>query len=419
MRSTKLFVGSTAGLVVVLTVLGTAPRASAQQETVLFSFNQNNTGDGISPQGTLVFDTAGNLYGTTTEGGANGEGTVYELSPSAGGVWTQKVLHSFSDNGVDGIVPKSGLTLDASGNLYGTTSNGGPSGCGTVFELKPSAHGNWTEKILYSFTGCELSEVGPNGKLIFDAAGHLYGTTYGCGAHNYGSVFELSPIAGGGWAEKTLHSFNNDGTDGYYLSASVVMDAAGNLYGMTGDGGTYNYGTVFQLKPTSGGVWAEKILHNFNNNGTDGYNSFLSNGVVLDAAGNLYGTTFYGGASQQGVVFELRPSAGGVWSEKILHAFVVNGTDGEGPTGGLILGSSGKLYGITEFGGSHGIGTLFEMTPAPGGNWQESVVYAFNGEGIGAYFPNGGLNADSSGNLYGTSQGGGTYAAGTVFEMKP
>ena len=418
MRSTKLFVGSTVVAIVVLTALSTATRASAQQETVLFSFNENNTGDGISPSGTLVFDTAGNLYGTTFEGGANGEGTVYELSPSAGGGWTQKVLHSFTDNGVDGIVPTAGLILDASGNLYGTTTNGGAHICGTVFELKPSAHGNWTEKILYSFT-CDNASEGSSGNLIFDAAGNLYGTTYGGGTYNHGSVFELSPLPGGGWVEKTLHSFNNNGTDGYYLSAPVVMDAAGDLYGTTGDGGTYNYGIVFQLKPTSGRGWAEKILHNFNNNGTDGYNSFRSNGVVLDAAGNLYGATFYGGASQQGVVFELRPSAGGVWSEKILHAFVVNGTDGEGPTGGLLLGSSGKLYGITEFGGSHGIGTLFEMTPAPGGNWQESLVYTFNGEGIGAYFPNGGLVTDSSGNLYGTSQGGGAYAAGTVFEMKP
>jgi uncharacterized repeat protein (TIGR03803 family) len=421
MRNRNLSIGLTAAALVALTVVGTATRAAAQTQTVLFSFNQSNPGDGLSPHGTLTLDAAGNLYGTTTYGGVNGFGTVYELTPSAGGGWTEKVLHNFSETGVDGIAPESGVILDASGNLYGTTSGGSPYGCGTVFKLKPTPHGGWIEEILYSFTGCTLDGAGPQGSLIFDAVGNLYGTTSLCGAHNYGSVFELTPTAGGGWAERTLHSFNDNGTDGYDLRAgSLALDAAGNLYGTTFGGGTYGYGTVFELKHNPAGGWSEQILHSFNDNGTDGYNHYLPNGVVLDASGNLYGTTDAGGTSDfYGVVFELSRNAAGGWGEKILHNFTDNGTDGLNPSGGLIWGASGKLYGITEDGGAYYIGTVFEMTPTPTGGWAESVPYTFNGNGTNSFFPNGGLALDSSGNLYGTTNGGGAYDSGTVFEITP
>ena len=219
---------------------------------------------GGSGPGTLIMDAAGNLYGTTWMGGAyytcapggppTGCGTVFELTPQADGSWVEKVLHSFG-NGADGAYPDAGLILDAAGNLYGTTeSGGGPGNYGTVFELART-HANavgWTEKVLHSFgNGTDGSD--PYAGLIIDAAGNLYGTTINGGTYGYGTVFELTPT-GGGWTEQVLHSFNNDGTDGANPIEGVIIDAAGNLYGTTENGGPYGTSsypgdTVFEIIP--------------------------------------------------------------------------------------------------------------------------------------------------------------------------
>jgi uncharacterized repeat protein (TIGR03803 family) len=290
MRSRNLSIGLTAVALVALTVLGTATRAAAQQEKALHSFNSNGK-DGFTPYASLILDTAGNLYGTTQYGGsygAYGGGTVFELMPEEAGGWTERVLHSFNGNldSTDGSQPRAGL--------------------------------------------------------IFDAAGNLYGTTYKGGVHGYGTAFELTRTTGGNWTEKILHNFNDDGKDAYNPDTSLTFDAAGNLYGTTQYGGAYNFGAVFELILQAGGNWTEKILHNFDSNLKDGYEPLAG---VIFVAGNLYGTTQYGGASGNGAVFELTPQTGGGWAEKILHSFNKNGQDGLVPIAGLVSDSSGNLYG--------------------------------------------------------------------------
>ncbi len=255
---------------------------AATQEKILHTFNNNGT-DGAVPLAGLIFDAAGNLYGTTSRGGTgscfysgSGCGTVFKLSPNGGGGWTEQVLHYFSNNGTDGFQPLAGLIIDAAGNLYGTTATGGTHPGGTVFELTPAQGGNWTEKVLYNFcsqTNC-TDGAGPLAGLIFDAAGNLYGTTSAGGTYqDFGTVFELMPTKGGGWTEQVLHSFA-PGTDGANPSAGLIFDAAGNLYGTTSYGGTYtcdgtSCGTVFEVSPKAGGGWTEQVLYNFGN-GTDG-----------------------------------------------------------------------------------------------------------------------------------------------------
>ncbi len=231
------------------------------------------------------------------------------------GGWTEKVLHNFGDGGNDGYLPGSGLIIDAHGNLYGTTAGGGTHGDGTVFELSPQG-GGWTEGVLHSFNFNGQDGINPYGGLVFDAAGNLYGTTNFGGIHpaclaNFGcgTVFELIPVGGGEWTERVLHSFGN-GTDGAEpFFTSLIFDTAGNLYGTTNVGGLHGYGTVFELVRTQGGGWADRVLHSFGS-GDDGALPFA--GVILDGAGNLYGTTQQGGihtcpVGNCGTVFEITP----------------------------------------------------------------------------------------------------------------
>ena len=431
-----------------------APATGAgQTELILHSFS-NNGSDGSHPFAGLIFDAAGNLYGTTEGGGPYGNyGTVFELTPTGGGGWTEQVLYSFNLLPGGGAYPTAGLIFDGAGNLYGTTSGGGSShcynGCGTVFELSSVAGGGWMETMLYSF--CPQGGVCPDGDtpnagLIFDAAGNLYGTTQGGGTYGSGTVFELSPAGGGNWTETVLHSFNRDGTDGFQPFGGVIFDAAGNLYGTTPYGGTTtdtsDGGTAFELSPTAGGTWIEQVLHNFGN-GADGAYSY--SGLIFDAAGNLYGTTYGGGSYSScsyyghgdvgcGTVFELSPTAGGGWTEQVLHNFD-NGVGGFAPWAGVIFDAAGNLYGTAVRGGSSGswncvfagCGTIFELTPTAGGNWTEQLLHNF-GNGTDGYSPTGGVITDAAGNLYGTTQSGGTYgweggtygfAGGTVFELTP
>jgi len=231
MRGKRLSIGLKAALAIFLvTLLVTSTWATTNwTEKVLHSFHRNGT-DGYTPQASLIFDAAGNLYGTTVDGGTYRGGTVFELTPQAGGGWTETVLHSFHRNGTDGASPYAGLVLDAAGNLYGTTVDGGTYGRGAVFELTPEAGGGWTEQVLHNF-GNGTDGAFPYAGLVLDAAGNLYGTTCQGGTHGRGAVFELTPQAGGGWTDKVLHSF--DPTDGYYPEAGLIFDAAGNLYGTT------------------------------------------------------------------------------------------------------------------------------------------------------------------------------------------
>ena len=426
------------------TVISTVTLLSATAGAPCSSYTVYAWKSPASPQGNLTWDAAGNLYSTTNVGGANDAGTVFELSPRTSGGWTEKILHNFPkvselNNGTDGSFPGAGVIFDAAGNLYGTTSEGGNGGypggictfpeeepCGVVFELSPTASGGWTEKILLNFNGGDGGY--PYGGLIFDAAGNLYGTTlYGgdCITNDIGCgvVFELSPAADGKWNETVVHSFPATATDGYFPYAGVIFDAVGNLYGTTYAGGAYGsegggigYGMVFELSRTASGDWTEKTLHNFEGPPTDGWSP---NGLTFDAAGNLYGTTFGGGTHADGTVFKLERNSDGSWTEKILLNF--NGGDGGNPHGGLIFDAAGNLYGTTNQGGDlscntpYGCGTVFKLSPDTDGQWTESVLHRF-WDTPGAY-PTAGLVFDKAGNLYGTSEGDAKKTFGSVIEI--
>lgn len=389
------------------------------QDKVLASFS--GTTNGSKPQCILAMDAHGNLYGTTATGGNFGAGLVFKVTPHGGGVWTEETIFNF-DALANGVGPTGGVVLDLAGNIYGTTESGGAFGLGTAFELSPQSGGTYTETVIHSFGGTG-DGIFPAAQMIFDAAGNLYGTTlfggaFGTGEEGGGTVFELSPQTGGGWSEEVLHSFAS-GSDGVQVSGGVVLDAAGNLYGTTLVGGTHNDGIVYELSPQNGGTWTETIVHNFAGGNGDG--RLPESGVTLDAAGNIYGTTFGGGKYSRGTVFELIPQGGGVWTLKGLHAFG-NGTDGANPEAEVILDASGNVYGTTFDGGKNGqnfggTGTFFELAQTAG-VWSEVKQYNF-GNGRDAGFPQSGLIADPHGNFYGTSTGGGEVGNGTVYEIKP
>jgi uncharacterized repeat protein (TIGR03803 family) len=297
-----------------------------------------------------MFDSVGNLYGTTANGGANGAGVVFELSPVGAG-WTETVLYSFcSQSGcTDGANPINGLIMDPAGNLYGTTSAGCGYGCGIVFELSPS-DGGWTEQVIYAKGEVEgLSDGG----LAMDAAGNIF-----CYAVAW--VIVLSPNGNGGWAPTALHLFCN--SEGCYLEGNPVIGKDGSLYVTTASSHVQSLsgGVIYKMSPGKKKLWTAKNLHTFRDNGKDGYYPYA--GIVFDAAGNIYGTTTAGGKSGDGTVFELVALVGkGGYKEKILWNF--NGTDGSQPYDSLILDSAGNLYGTTVVGGDYGSGVVFEVTP--------------------------------------------------------
>jgi uncharacterized repeat protein (TIGR03803 family) len=328
----------------------------------------------------------------------------FVFASSAGATGKYRTLYRFR-SGEAGSRPASTLLFDSMGNLYGTGS-GGNQGCGVVFELISNGNGGWRKQVIYSFNGKD--GFGPNPGLVFDSVGNLYGTTVFGGAFGEGAVFELMPQGNGSWKEKVLHSFRK--RDGYLPSAGVIFDSSGNLYGTAGAGGDFDDGAVFELTPTGNGGWKEKLLHSFNHLDTYGY--YPSAGLIFDSAGNLYSTTSVGGAYGNGTVFELTPRSGGGWRESVLHSF--NATDGSYPYTGLILDSTGNLYGATAYGGAYDAGTAFEITRDKAGRWKEKVLHIFNG------IPNGPLIFDVAGSLYGTTYaGGGDNNCGTVFRLQP
>ena len=416
MRHQKFSIGLAVALAFVgATLFVTAARLTAQTEKVLLDLTYDG-GVGGDPQAGLIVDAKGNLYGTTAFGGARAGGSVFELTPAKGGTWSVKPLHLFLTGIHDGQRPQGGVTFDAAGNLYGTTYWGGTSNIGTVFELLPQPNGTWKEKQLYSFRNSTSDGNGPQAGVIFDAAGNLYGTTWIGGAFNLGTVFELMPQAGGGWKEKLLHSFGNGGPDGYTPLAGLTIDSAGNLYGTTANGGTYGAGTVFELTRTPQGPWTEKVLYGFNRSG-DG--NFPYGALIFDVAGNLYGTTTQGGAYGWGTAFELSPSVSGQWTETILYNFNNDNVTGTTPYSKLIFDPKGNLYGTAEGGGAFNYGVAFELMPATGGDWTETVLYNFGGLAGDGAVPLGSLVFGVGGRLYGTTDEGGTTGYGTVFELTP
>jgi uncharacterized repeat protein (TIGR03803 family) len=446
-------------VVAVILTLALSSWASST-ERVLYTFQ--GTGDGVEPIGGVVRDAKGNLYGTTRfnfqgSGAPTGFGLVYQLTPTKSGEFKEKVIYAFQGELIDGQSPQSSVVFDAAGNLYGT-ADGGLFGCGIVYKLAPTQNGPWTETIIHQFDafnghndGCE-----PVGSLIFDKAGNLYGTTSQGGGgtsdtfctNGCGTVFKLTPNKDGSWTETILHAMHKGGggsPDGQNPFDSVVFDNAGNLYGTTLAGGPDDLGTVFELTPATRGKWTETLLFKFHdlvNNPPDGANPMA--GVVLDPAGDLYGTTTGGGGGLGGggTVFKLTAGGNGKFKESVIHRFSLSESgfqDGMFPYGGLIMDSAGNLFGTTLLGGGHneplcffggvqsftGCGTVFKLTPAANGKWKESLLHSFQGSTDGGAPQPDHLTMDADGNLYGAASTGGKLVQsqngfnsfGVVFEI--
>lgn len=400
MRSQGLS-GRKAWLVLALALGAIAcPGAQAQTFKALHSFAGGT--DGANPLAGLTIDAAGNLYGTTTSGGDYGNGTVFKFTSKG----TKTVLHSFA-GGADGANPEAGLLLIGA-NLYGATTAGGTGGRGTVFEVTSAGK----ETVLHLFAS-QAQGADPQGRLATDKAGNLYGTTYAGGAAGRGVVFKLirPATAAGAWTEQVLYSFRT-GTDGAKPVAGVSFDTAGNLYGTTSAGGTYGHGTVFQLTPSTTG-WRETILHSFAMQ-SDGGVPYA--GVVVDSSGNVYGAATEGGGGGSnggGTVFELTPSSLG-WSFKVLYRLPGWSTTPSGSFRNLLL-LSGKIYATTHCDGGPNAGTVFELTPA-GSTWKYKSLHVFTGHNDGEYSFSSPV-MDAQGNLYGTTQQGGAYDNGVIFKI--
>jgi uncharacterized repeat protein (TIGR03803 family) len=409
MTSEKMSRPATLPLAIFVAMLIFASNSLA--ETVLHAFRSGG-GDGLAPYGRLISDAEGNLYGTTALGGTSGAGVVFELTKSQGpGAWTETILYNFA-GGNDGSQPYGGLIFDSAGNLYGTTYQGGTSNAGNVYELTPGQGDTWTETVLYSFAG-GADGAGPQSDLIFDRSGNLYGTTTGGGSPGNGIVFELTSGQGGVWTETVLHRFMI--SEATSPRAAVIFGTHGELYGTLANDGASGAGGVFRLDPpaTKGGAWRETTLYTFTG-GADGLGPLCR--LVL-FKGSLYGTTVKGGASRVGVIFQLTPPAGreGAWTETVLHSFTC-GSDGCIGWAGLIMDRSGTIYGTTQFGGlpSNG-GTVFQLK-LQGGVWTESVLYSFI---YGCnHFSAAGLLLAKNGMLYGTTVGS-HGNSGMVFKLRP
>jgi uncharacterized repeat protein (TIGR03803 family) len=402
MKSEKFYPSITPPLAIVIAMLILAGTmvASEPKEMVLHHFGTGT--DGAAAYGRLISDAAGNLYGTTALGGTSGAGIVFELAnPEAPAGWTESILYNFSGGG-DGSQPFGGLIFDSSGNLYGTTFKGGASNAGTVYELTPGQGGAWTETVLYSFAG-GADGMGPQSDLNFDQAGNLFGTTTSGGSPGNGIVFELMAGQNGVWTETVLHRFmTNEGTS---PRAAVIFDKNGSLYGTLASGGPFSAGAVFRLLPTNGDGWTEETLYTFTG-GADGLGPLCR---LTLFRGKLYGTTVIGGAAGVGTVFELSPPANqnGVWTKTTIHTFAC-GTDGCYPWAGLTLDSHGTFIGTTQFGGlpSNG-GTVFALRQKCG-VWFEGVVFSFklSSDQLAA----GAVLLGKGGALYGTTIGSGMNA---------
>jgi uncharacterized repeat protein (TIGR03803 family) len=437
------------------------PHRDGYSESILYIFQGG--ADGANPISSLIADSSGALYGTTTDGFPVGNGSVFKLTPN-GNSYTESVLYRFQ-GGTDGSFPLAPLIVDASGAFFGTTFYGGTYDRGTVFKLTPNGNG-YSESILYNFHGgyqqCNVSLCdgsNPEGALLVDGTGALYGTTSTDGVGRDGTVFKLSPH-GGGYVEITLHSFG--GHDASGPSGTLIADSTGALYGTALFGGTSGFGVVFKLTP-HGHAYSESILRSFaggadggfprstlimDNSGTlfgtsaggnfsdvnsDGSVFKLSTngnaysvlhrfhwhddgrgaraGLIADSSGTIYGTTYYGGSIQQGTVFKLTPSSNG-YRESVLYRFQ-GGPDGANPAAGLITDRLGAFYGTTTAGGKFDFGTVFKLTPN-GNGFVESVLYRFQGDA----YPRAGLLGGMDGALYGATFGGG-ISCGTVFKLTP
>jgi len=429
LRSSSLWI--TVLAVMVMAMTSTSMRA--QTETTIYDFGSTSP---TYPRNGLTVDAAGNLYGVS----AYNNGVVYKLS-LVSGAWQATVLYTFTGKS-DGGTPYATPVFDSAGNLYGTTEYGGnftspycgTVGCGVVYKLSPSSSGEWTETVLYAFTGGKDGGFPIQGNVVLDKAGNIYGSnvaggniyslscqnTSGCGV-----IFQLQPMASGKWKFNVVHLFSG-GWDGVG-PAQLAFNSAGLLFGSAaGAWGGWEFpnapGLVFHLTPTASGQWKDTVVYSFTG-GTDGG---LPSNLTFDKAGNIYGAGADGGTINNcwsgygpigcGVVFEISRSSTGKWTETPLYAFT-GGSDGSQPDGGVVF-DKGSLYGTT-WGGGTGSGVVFQLTPTTGGTWSETVAHTFSGSD--GSIPVAPLAVDSSGNIFGTTLYGGSSPSnyGVAFEITP
>ncbi len=419
------------GFAFLLIVFLAAMLVPAQAQTYSVIHNFLGGPDGNEPAYGLAIDSNGTLYGSTFEGDA-GTGTIYRLR-YRNGFWQLNPLYVFTGGpSSPGAIPYSGVILGPGAGtvLFGTTAYGGEGncatwggtlGCGTVFKLQPplsicvNASCYWLETRLFEFNGTTGGAEPYGGIPVFDQAGNIYGTAFAGGGGNCtggcGLVYELSP-SNGGWTQNVLYTFNGGTGDGASPWAGVILDHAGNIYGTTEFGGAYGYGTIYELSP-SGGGWTEKVLYNFQGQ-TDGGWPYA--GLVFDTSGNLYGATTVGGSGAGGTLYELSPN-GSNWNYAPICSFVRQmGELAGGPVATPSMDSAGNLYGATGGDGAYGFGEVFKATNS-GGTWSCSDLYDFTGGNDGR-LPRSNLVLDASGNIYGTAAGG-EQGNGVIFEIMP
>lgn len=418
--------------ILALTVLTSSLAVSAawsQTFKTLHSFG--NSGDGATPTGAQVFDGHGNLYGATYLGGlvngclTEGCGTVYKLKPNSDGSWTESVIYAF--NGNDGAYPLASPIFDSQGNLDGTTwGEGYGSQAGFVYQLVPDPSGSWTESILHQFSG--PWDGGAPTDLTFDSTGNIYGPADSGGLNDTGMVFSLNRSSG--WQESILQVFDAFPSEGGAgPSGAMTFDANESLYGTAFQGGAYNRGVVFQLTKRGSLFWKEKVLYAF----TGAFDGDGPAGVTLGPDGSLYGITVAGGAHSGnltcelgcGTVFKIASNPDGTWTETVLYAFRGGRNDGAAPVQRPTFDRAGNIYGVANHGGKTGgpctnvgCGAVFKLTPSSGGHWTETILHFFTG-GLDGYYPNSSIVIDGVGNLYGAAAYGGSYGAGVAYEITP
>lgn len=388
-------------------LLITAVSMQAQTVTALYSFcpppdNDCAAGpDGADPESSLTPDGAGGFYGTTYQGGLL-YGTVFRLSRNSSGGWNETVIYKFTGGAARSIPWFSNVILDKSGNLYGTLAWGGNEGdggdgYGVVFQLSRLA-GVWTENVLYRFLG-GTDGANPVNGLVMDEAGNLYGKTMNGGTGGNGTIFEVSP-SGSAWTERVIYNLDA----GY---GGLAIDRSGNIFSTSST-------TVFELSKNGHGGWTPKVLHTF----TDAQDGSFPAATPVLHAGSLYGTTVLGGSAGQGTVYRLVPQANGKPKEEILYSFP-GGSSGAQPWVGVVFDPAGNLYGTTLLGPESGL--VYELVaPVGTGSYTEKILGALSEVGgSNGLFSYGTLIRDTAGNLYGTTGGGGSNGAGTVFEVTP
>lgn len=397
--------------IALLTLAAATVPAASQTFKVLYTFPAS---DYAHVTGPLAVGSDGSLYGASSFGGLNGRGFIFQLlrPTQPGGAWTEVDIYDFYSL-TDGN-PNIGLAIDKGGNLYGATQNGGivslcnGQGCGTVYKLHPPASPGsaWTKRIMHAFVG-GTDGLLPYAPPIVDKLGIVYGTTNEGGVQLGGTVYLIAP-SGNGWTESVIYNLGASAANGADASTALTSDSLGNLYDTTSFGGVNGGGTVFELSPLANGAWQESVLYSFNQQ--DG---FTSSGPVLDASGNIYGTTIGGAPLYNGLIYQLNPPNAGTnsWQMQTIWGFTGAGT-GASPNALSLDPSTGALYGTTQNSGQFGCGVLFELAPpaAGGGSWGYSVIHRFS-NAVGCT-PLGSLVRDPQGNFYGAT-------SSTVFEVTP